>query len=47
MSSKFNYKILVPLGFLAISFYAIANQLDGWGWGFFLTVLTYSAIAND
>ena len=39
-------KYLIPLGFLAIAFYAIANNLNGWGWAFFLTLITYN-IALD
>lgn len=43
---KFSFKVLVPLAFLGISFYAIANHLDGWGWGFFLALLTFNNIED-
>lgn len=36
-------KYLIPLGFLAIGSFAIAYNLDGWGWAFFLTLVTYLA----
>ena len=44
MKNKLCFKVLVPLAFLGISFYAIANHLDGWGWGFFLALLTFNQI---
>lgn len=37
---------LVPMGFLSIGAYAIIHGLEGWGWAFFLTVITHSLAIN-